>query len=169
MDRTWRRWPSGTDRATLAGTGLAVVATPALALATGVVETLFAPTAMLAVAAVALTWASVALARGHDPIVTLADARIWLATALLVDAELLARLLGGAGAGLGVVYAAVAGVIGRLTAVGSATTGPTMLGDGFLAFCLALGVALVTLHDAVAARRAAAHRGVRDPADEWKR
>jgi hypothetical protein len=163
MDRTWRRWPSGTDRATLAGTGLAVVATPALALATGVVETLFAPTAMLAVAAVALTWASVALARGHDPIVTLADARIWLATALLVDAELLARLLGGAGAGLGVVYAAVAGV------VGSATTGPTMLGDGFLAFCLALGVALVTLHDAVAARRAAAHRGVRDPADEWKR
>lgn len=170
MERRRRPRPGSVDRATLAGTGLAVAAAPALALAAGVVETLFAPTAMALVAAVALSWASASLARGRDPFVALADARVWLAAALLVDAELLARVLGGAGAGLGVVYASAAGALGQATAVSTAAaTGSALLDAGFLAFCVALGVALVAVHDAVAARRSASRGGVGRSADEWRR
>lgn len=154
MDPSRRRRPRRTDRATLAGTGLAVVAAPALALAADVVETLFAPAAMAGVAAVALTLASVTLARGRDPFAALADARIPLAAALLVDAALVARLLGGAGAGLGAVYAVGTAALRAAVDGRPAVAASVALDAGFLPFCVALGVALVAVHDAARARTA---------------
>jgi hypothetical protein len=153
MRRRTRAGPGTADRATLVATGLALVALPGLAAAAGLMEPLLGPQAVLWTAAVALSAGSAALARGRDPVRPLADARVWLATALLVDVELAVRVLDGvAVAGLGAVYASVAAAF---AARGVGATTAAGLDAGFAPFCLALGFALVAVHDAAQSRRAA--------------
>lgn len=152
MRRRTRAGPGTADRATLVATGLALVALPGLALAAGVVEVLLGPRAVLWTVAVALTAGSAALARGRNPAVVLADARVWLATALLVDVELAVRVLDGvAVAGLGAVYA---WATAALAARGGGAAGAASLDAGFVPFCLACALALVAVHDAARPRAA---------------